>query len=179
MNVTDADPPSGAEPPLPESFAVPLNTPMASTRGELLRFDAVRYAGGAAGTDLAASWVHMLLDGSGIESILTDLSARVRGIALDVANGKIYWTGGDDGLIRRANFDGTGVESAVTLAPGTELSAVAVGGPKIYWTDRRADKIQRAKHSDHHGFQDQEGDHEFLDAGFNRIPTRKNANWRQ
>jgi hypothetical protein len=48
--------------------------------GELLRFDAVRYAGGAAGTDLAMTWAHMLLDGAGSERFVRWLDECFRGL---------------------------------------------------------------------------------------------------
>jgi hypothetical protein len=48
-----------------------LNARLAIERGELLRFDAVRYAGG--GTDLAITWAHLLLDGAGSEQFVRRL----------------------------------------------------------------------------------------------------------
>jgi hypothetical protein len=70
-------PPVGA--PLPALFARRLNEPLRARAGELLRFDVVRYAGGAAGTDLAASWLHMLFDGSGSERFIGWLDRCYRG----------------------------------------------------------------------------------------------------
>ncbi len=77
VHVVEAEP--GAEPPLPPLFAQRLNQPMSSRRGELLRLDAVRYAGGAAGTDLALTWVHMLFDGAGSERFVRWLDECFRG----------------------------------------------------------------------------------------------------
>ncbi len=64
---------------LPPLFAERLNQPRSLRAGELLRFDLVRYAGGAAGTDLAMTWLHMLFDGSGSEAFLRWLDACYRG----------------------------------------------------------------------------------------------------
>jgi hypothetical protein len=75
--VHDLDAPPGAA--LPGVFEARLNQPMDLRRGELLRFDAVRYAGGSAGTDLAASWLHMLFDGSGSERFVAWLDECFRG----------------------------------------------------------------------------------------------------
>ena len=80
LEVHDAEPGAGP-PPVPELFAERLNRPMDARRGELLRFDAVRHAGGAAGTDLAMTWVHMLFDGSGSERFVRWLDACHRGEA--------------------------------------------------------------------------------------------------
>jgi len=66
---------------LPARFAARLNQPLSLRRGELLRFDIVRYAGGAAGTDLAASWAHLLFDGAGSECFVRWLDACFRGAA--------------------------------------------------------------------------------------------------
>jgi len=59
---------SGAAPAgdeaFPALFAERLNERVSLRRGELLRFDAVRYDGGVA-TDLAMTWAHLLFDGSG------------------------------------------------------------------------------------------------------------------
>jgi len=65
----------------PELFARRMNERRSLRRGELLRFDAVRYAGGAAGTDLALTWQHLLLDGSGSERFVRWLDACARGDA--------------------------------------------------------------------------------------------------
>jgi len=77
--VVDADSPPVPDSKLPDLFAKHLNEPLSARRGELLRFDIVRYAGGAAGTDLAASWLHMLFDGSGSQIFIGWLDAFVRG----------------------------------------------------------------------------------------------------
>jgi hypothetical protein len=63
----------------PEIFFRRLNDTFAIRRGELLRFDVVPYAGGAGGTDLAMTWLHMLFDGSGSEAFVAWLDARARG----------------------------------------------------------------------------------------------------
>jgi hypothetical protein len=70
----------GAARPLPEGFFARLNDRFDARRGELLRFDVVPYAGGADGTDLALTWVHMLFDGSGSEAFVRWLDERFRGV---------------------------------------------------------------------------------------------------
>lgn len=64
---------------LPEIFARRLNQRRSLRRGELLRFDAVRYAGGAGGTDLAMSWLHLLFDAAGSERFIRWLDECFRG----------------------------------------------------------------------------------------------------
>lgn len=81
LDLIEMDGPPPADDELPAALMRPLNERMDITRGELLRFRAIRYAGGAAGTDLAASWVHMLLDGSGSETFMEWLDACHRGQA--------------------------------------------------------------------------------------------------
>jgi len=65
---------------VPEVFCERLNDRFASRRGELLRFDVVPYDGGAAGTDVAMTWVHMLFDGAGSEAFVRWLDERFRGV---------------------------------------------------------------------------------------------------
>jgi len=79
IRVTDVDGPPVPDAQLPDRFASLLNEPLSARRGRLLRFDAVRYAGGALGTDLAVSWLHMLFDGSGSETFIEWLDACFRG----------------------------------------------------------------------------------------------------
>jgi hypothetical protein len=71
LRVHDTDRDSSVPFP-PEPFTAALNEPFAGSRGELLRFDLVRYADGAA--DLALTWLHMLLDGTGSELFLRALA---------------------------------------------------------------------------------------------------------
>ena len=66
--------------PLPQVFFERLNDRFASRRGELLCFDVVAYDGGAAGTDVAMTWLHMLFDGAGSEAFVRWLDERFRGV---------------------------------------------------------------------------------------------------
>jgi hypothetical protein len=79
IRVIEIDSPPVEDSELPDLFAKHLNEPLHARRGELLRFDIVRYAGGAAGTDFAASWLHMLFDGFGSEIFIEWLDACFRG----------------------------------------------------------------------------------------------------
>ena len=70
------------------------------------------------------------LDGTNVEDLVTGLRIPA-GIALDIAQGKIYWVdrgqGGDD-RIQRANLDGTNVEDLVTGL--THGASIALGIPQ-------------------------------------------------
>ena len=89
------------------------------------------------------------LDGTNIENLVA-FDDGSSGITLDVAAGKMYWTHAAsshvvDGLIRKANLDGTQVETLVNLGPLLPLGiAVDTQNAKVYWTEVRDDKIQRA-----------------------------------
>ncbi len=56
----------------PRVFEQAMNERFDGRRGELLRFDLVRYADGTA--DLALTWLHMLLDGTGSEIFVRALA---------------------------------------------------------------------------------------------------------
>ncbi len=56
---------------------------------------------------------------------------------------KIYWTDAGNGLIQRANQDGSSVETLITAGAPVAIALDAAGG-KIYWSDQVAGKIHRA-----------------------------------
>ena len=85
------------------------------------------------------------LDGSNVEDLVTTGLGDPKGIALDVAGGKMYWTHLDSDKIQRANLDGSNVEDLVTTGLDLPVGiALDVVGGKMYWTDVRTAKIQRA-----------------------------------
>jgi hypothetical protein len=81
FTVHDAPQGQTAWPALPALFHERLNEVRRSRRGELLRVDAVPRAGDRPGTDLAFTWLHMLLDGAGSERFVSSLEERRRGLA--------------------------------------------------------------------------------------------------
>ena len=95
------------------------------------------------------------LDGSNIEPvIITDLPV-IEAVALDVSEGKIYWTswrreGNGANKIQRANLDGSNVETLITglsvqgRYTGPRGIALDISEGKIYWAYCGANKIQRA-----------------------------------
>ena len=67
------------------------------------------------------------------------------GLALDVGNGKLYWTDWVADRIRRADLDGSNVEDLVVSGLDRPVAlALDLGNGKMYWTDWGTDKIQRA-----------------------------------
>lgn len=80
VEVHEARGDSGTAREVPPLFAARLNECFAARRGELLRCDVVRYDGGAAGSDVAFTWLHMLFDGSGSERFVRWLDQVGRGL---------------------------------------------------------------------------------------------------
>ena len=69
----------------------------------------------------------------------------VKDIALDVTDGKMYWTTYSFGKkIQRANFDGSHVEDVITGLSEPWAVALDVAAQKIYWTESHPSKICRA-----------------------------------
>ncbi len=62
----------------PALFAARLNARVAMERGELVRFDVVRYGDGQR-TDLAMTWAHLLFDGAGSELFIRRLDECFHG----------------------------------------------------------------------------------------------------
>jgi hypothetical protein len=76
---------------------------------------------------------------------LRETGGGLRAMAVDGVNGKMYWVDADAPAIRRANLNGSNVETIVTdnlLFP----SAIAVdpAGGKIYWGDQLRSELRRA-----------------------------------
>jgi len=100
------------------------------------------------------------LDGSNVETLLTyENFLRVpRGIALDVAAGKMYWTDIVRDRIRRANLDGTEPEDILNTrtfggqslaGPATAPRDIALDltsdPPKMYWVDAGTGNVDNGK----------------------------------
>lgn len=77
--IHEADARPGDPEALPAVFGERLNERRSLRRGDLLRFDVVRYARGEAGCDIALSWLHLLFDGAGSEHFVRWLDACHRG----------------------------------------------------------------------------------------------------
>ena len=65
----------------------------------------------------------------------------MKGIALDVAAGKMYWTTFDVATIQRAGLDGSNVEDLVSefrgyLVTPQDIALDAIAG-KMYWVEER------------------------------------------
>ncbi len=74
------------------------------------------------------------LDGISSETILNTGVTSIAGLYVDRINKKIYWENYSQGIIKRANFDGSNVESLVSGI--SSLQGIAVDGRtggKIYW----------------------------------------------
>ena len=81
VDLHEAAAPSGEQArPIPPVFLSRLNDRFDGRRGELLRCDVVRYESGAAGFDIAFTWLHMLFDGSGSERFVRWLDLVGRGV---------------------------------------------------------------------------------------------------
>jgi cysteine-rich repeat protein len=76
------------------------------------------------------------LNGSGAESIVPNLD-NPYDIVLDLPGGKMYWSDqGDAPKIQRANLDGTGLQTVVTLETAKDKPAgIALCGTFVYWID--------------------------------------------
>jgi DNA-binding beta-propeller fold protein YncE len=77
------------------------------------------------------------LDGPQLETVVESLDPEFKpaAIALDIAGGKVYWTDYVVDVVRRANLDGTNIDSLYTVGAnhnprGIELDLAA---GKVYW----------------------------------------------
>ena len=73
---------------------------------------AARYTGRTGRTERSSARIS---DGSNVEDLLTLAGLAFPGeIALDVANGKMYWTNPGSDKIQRADLNGSNLEDLVT-----------------------------------------------------------------
>lgn len=78
------------------------------------------------------------------QNIQTVTATNSHGIAIDAAAGKVYWSSLATASIRRANLDGTGLETVVSLSfPAWDLALDLANG-FVYWTEPRLQRIARA-----------------------------------
>ncbi len=76
------------------------------------------------------------LDGTEAEvAISLEPVEPINGICLDLTNGKIYWSNFSNDLIRRANLDGTGIETFATNVENAMGIALDIKNEKVYWME--------------------------------------------
>ena len=83
------------------------------------------------------------LNGLNGELLVTD--DNVYKFAVAPCQGKIYWADGGDGVIRRANMDGSGVEDVLSGLAGWPYALVLdEAGGMMYWTATNSQEIWKA-----------------------------------
>lgn len=84
------------------------------------------------------------MSGTGTPQQLIGSLSQAVDLELDLDGGKIYWAESGSGTVKRANVDGSGLE---TIASGLDFPsgiALDVGAGKVYWSDRLSSDIRRA-----------------------------------
>jgi uncharacterized delta-60 repeat protein len=84
------------------------------------------------------------LDGTNLQDRITSGLGAPRRLAIDAANGKMYWTDPGNTSISRSDLDGTNIEVLVTGLTTPRGIALDVAGGYMYWVDSGTNKIQRA-----------------------------------
>jgi len=85
------------------------------------------------------------LDGSSVRDVVVIEDAIIKGIILDVAANKMYWTDCGWSKIQRSNLDGSQIEDlvAANLVSPNAIDIDSKNG-KIYWTDLGGKRLQRS-----------------------------------
>jgi hypothetical protein len=110
--------------------------------------DRVYWANGSASSADRISWAN--LDGSGGGNLDTAgaPSGGPRGVAIDVAAGRVYWTARAQNLVSFAGLDGSEGGGNLITDPATvstpNAAAVYPAAGKIYWANEAADTISFA-----------------------------------
>jgi hypothetical protein len=94
------------------------------------------------------NWISRLrLPDSGSENIVDPRPGFAADIEIDSVAGKIYWADWPYDLIRRANLDGSSIETIIPesgSAGAPYFLEVDPGGGKLYWSDFDSGNIYRA-----------------------------------
>lgn len=87
-------------------------------------------------------------DGSSPEILVSSTDATPQpspqDIALDVAGGKMYWADTGVSGVRRANLDGTSIETLITGGNNPQAVALDLSAGKFYWANGNPHRIERA-----------------------------------
>ncbi|MCY3738710.1 MAG: DUF5050 domain-containing protein [Gemmatimonadaceae bacterium] len=85
------------------------------------------------------------LDGSNVQDLVTAGLVHLIDIALDLTEGKMYWTDHGTDKIQRANLDGSQVEDLIITGLRYPVGlALDLTAGQMYWTDMELDRIRRA-----------------------------------
>ncbi|MGI8602187.1 MAG: hypothetical protein ACR2OZ_04215 [Verrucomicrobiales bacterium] len=110
-------------------------------------------AGGVYWTDRGASQLkRMNFDGTGLQTItlsggVTVSGTNIRGIAVDVPNGRLFWADNGADRLLRANLDGSSSMILHTITGGNSFPAdvrLDLANGHFYWCDQLRDRIQRS-----------------------------------
>jgi hypothetical protein len=110
--------------------------------------DRVYWANGGSDSANRISWAN--LDGSvgGNLNTAAAPAGQPRGVAMDVAAGRVYWTARTNNLISFTNLDGTGGGENLDTSGATvnlpNAAAIYPAAGKIYWANEAADTISFA-----------------------------------
>ena len=111
------------------------------------------WAGGVTWTDRGASAIkRMNFDGTALVTVpvsgaVVSPGTNIRGIALDFANGRMFWADNGHDRILRANLDGSGATILLSLPSGSSFPAdvrLDPAGPLVYFCDQQRNILQRA-----------------------------------
>ena len=80
------------------------------------------------------------LSGSNVETILSGVDS----FGIDIAGGKLYFADLDAAEIRRANPDGTGIETVIGGVQPHTLEVDTTGG-KVYWAEGSSPSVIRRR----------------------------------
>jgi hypothetical protein len=129
---------------LPTAFVVAFLLLASSSQAA----DRVYWANGGSESANRISWAN--LDGSGGANLNTGgvPAGQPRGVAMDVAAGRVYWTARTNNLISWANLDGSwgggNLNTAAATVSTPNGAAVHPATGKIYWANEAADTISVA-----------------------------------
>ena len=113
----------------------------------LLLLTATAHAGGIYWTNRAAARIERsLYDGTGYATVLASAGTNVRGIALDLANNRLYCADNGADVIYRINLDGTGRVNILNITSPPSFPAdveINLAAGHLYYCDQTKAHIRR------------------------------------
>ncbi len=101
-------------------------------------------------TEYGTSSVSRLnVDGSGLTTIVNGNGKGAMGNAIDIKHGKVYWSGGASyDWIKRANLDGSQVETILTGLNAPQDIVYDPDNDRIYWTEALINPVIKRANAD-------------------------------
>ncbi len=111
-------------------------------QGEVVGFDLDLQERKIYWTDARGTIHRANVDGTGVEDLFAPMVRAPYSVAMDLEDGRLYWSDVVAGAVQRAGLDGSSPEVVVSGLKSPK--GIALDGGRLYWADSGTGKIQSA-----------------------------------